>query len=136
MKDNMKYLFLSDYDPVGQSDVAPTKTDFVVNENCRFFEFDEERKEYREISEEAITPLPQDDSGCDYLYVDTVSRDAWQSSIKPDDDDLLDAIADHVLYVFKCEGGKFFAMDDEGDWNKVIRLEIGDCSHGEYHIFS
>jgi len=118
-------------DSLGQNDVLPTEADFLVNDDWQFYGCDGNK--FVKFSSDGVNAI-EDKGGTDYLFIDMEGGSAWQTSDAPDEEQLID-VEMEMLIVVKFEDEKFFAVDEDGDWVKVGKVEMGNASCGDYHIF-
>jgi len=121
------------FDLVGQSPESPTDADFLVNDGWLFFGIHPDDGEFYQLRENGAVPLHRT-KGEGYLYVNQETGEAWQSASMPNDDEKEEIELD-MLLVFKFENGRYYQLDEEGDWVKVGKAEMGNASCGDFHIF-
>jgi hypothetical protein len=116
---------------LGQNDVLPTEADFLVNDDWRFYGCD--GTQFVQFDSEGAHAV-EDKGGSDYLFIDMEGESAWQTSGAPTEEQLID-VEMKMIVVLRFEDGKFLALDEDGDWVKVGKVQMGNASCGEYHIF-
>ena len=122
------YLFQISCDTFGQSEIAPTEEDFRRMMSDPWYKcFKYENNRFFKITKDKEEVLISDSPGCLFIGED------GNATVESVTEEAVEDVEVGVLQIIKFDK-KFYRMDEEGDWVKVPKMDIGDCSFGQYHI--